>query len=96
MENVTATFEKGKKEDLGNSKPVSFTMVPGKMMEQITLETVSTYSGKEGAQEHGFTREKAFLMIAFNEMTGLTDNERTMDAVSLDLSKTSDTTIASS
>lgn len=35
-------------------------------------------------------------MIAFNEMAGLTDNERTVDAVSLDLSKTSDATVTPS
>lgn len=51
---------------------------------------------KEGAQENGFTKGKAFLMTAFNEMTGLTDNERIVDAVSLNLCKTSDATITSS
>lgn len=33
MENVTATFKKGKKEDLGNCGPVSLSLVPGKAME---------------------------------------------------------------
>lgn len=97
MDNVTATFKKGKKEDLGNCRPDSLTLVPGKVMEQITLETVSTHMmKKEGAQENGFTKGKAFLMIIFIEMTGLKENERTVDAVSLDLSKTSDATITSS
>lgn len=43
MEKMTATFKKGKKEDVGNCGRVSLTLVPGKMMEQITLETVSTH-----------------------------------------------------
>ncbi|KGL81578.1 hypothetical protein N309_03232, partial [Tinamus guttatus] len=40
---VTPVFEKGKKEDPGNYRPVSLTSVPGKAMERLILTVVSKH-----------------------------------------------------
>jgi len=37
--NVTSFFKKDKKEDPGNYRPISFTLIPGKVMGQLILET---------------------------------------------------------
>ncbi|PKU32183.1 rna-directed dna polymerase from mobile element jockey- hypothetical protein [Limosa lapponica baueri] len=95
--NVTPVFKKGKKEDLGNYRPVSLTSIPGKMMEQLVLGVISKHMEETKAirsSQHGFTKGNSGLtnLIAFYDgMTGWMDERRVVDVVYLDFSKAFDT-----
>ncbi|GAB0193858.1 mitochondrial enolase superfamily member 1 [Grus japonensis] len=58
--NATPIFNKGKEEDPGNYRLISFKWIPGKVIEQLLLETTSTYMKDKKVIR---TRQHAFILL---------------------------------
>ncbi|KAK4813839.1 hypothetical protein QYF61_001937 [Mycteria americana] len=96
LANVTPTYKKGWKEDLGNYRPVRLTSVPGKIMEQIILSAVTWHvEDNQGIKpsQHGFRKGRSCLtnLIFYDKVTHLVDEGKAVDIVYLDFSKAVDT-----
>ncbi|GAB0181744.1 mitochondrial enolase superfamily member 1 [Grus japonensis] len=84
--NFILIFKKGKKEYLGNYRPVNLTLIYGMVMEQILMDTISKHIKDRRMPEsskHGFMKRKSCLinLIAFyNEMTSLVDEWKAVNA----------------
>ncbi|KAK4814759.1 hypothetical protein QYF61_026736 [Mycteria americana] len=97
LANVTPIFKKGRKEDPGNYRPVSLTLVPGKLMEQIILSAITRHvENNQGIKpsQHGFRKGRSCLtnLISFyDKVTHLVDEGKAVDIVYLDFSKAFDT-----
>lgn len=82
--NVPPVFQKGKKENAGNYKPVSLTSIPGRVIEQILMEAIFKYIMKKMIRscQRGCKQGKSCLtnLVAFcDETTGFADEgERSM------------------
>jgi len=58
LANITPVFKKGKRNELGNYRPVSLTSVPGKVMESLVKDRMTEYYAEKcslSSNQHGFT-----------------------------------------
>ena len=90
---MVPTYKKGRREDRDNYRPVNLILVPGKVVEQINLSTI-TQEVQENQEVrtslHGFMKGRSCLMklISFwDKVTCLVDEGKAVDAVYLDLRK---------
>jgi len=95
--NVTPIYKKDRKEDPGNYRPVSLTLVPAKIMEQFILRAVTRHAkDNQGIRpsHHGFMKGRCCLtnLISFyDQVTHLVDEGKAVDVVYLDFSQAFDT-----
>jgi len=94
---VTLIYEKDQKEDPGNYRPVSPTLVLGKVMEQIILNATKRHTQDNQVirpSQHGFKKGRPCLtsLISFyDKVTHLMYEGKAVDVVHLDFSKDFDT-----
>ena len=93
LANVTPIYKKGQKKDPGNYRPVSLTLMPGKVMEQTILSTIMWHvqdnQGIRPSQE-GFMKGRSCLtnLISFyDQVTHLVHEGKAVDVFSWTLVK---------
>ena len=66
LANVTSIHKKGRRDDPGNYRPVSLTSMPGKLMEQLILSTITQHMWDNQMIrpiQHGFTKDRSFSTL---------------------------------
>ncbi|GAB0179661.1 mitochondrial enolase superfamily member 1 [Grus japonensis] len=97
LANVMPVYKKGWKEDPGNYRPVSLTLVLGKIMEWLILSALTRQvqdSQGISPSQHGFMKGRSCLtnLISFyDQVTHLADEGKAVDVICLDFSKAFDT-----
>ncbi|GAB0193288.1 mitochondrial enolase superfamily member 1 [Grus japonensis] len=97
LANVMPIYKKGRKEDPGNYRPVSLTLVPGKIMERFILSALTRQvQDNQGIRpsQHGFMKGRSCLtnLISFcDQVTHLVDEGKAVNVIYLDFSKAFDT-----
>ncbi|GAB0186991.1 mitochondrial enolase superfamily member 1 [Grus japonensis] len=97
LANVMPIYKNGWKESPGNYSPLSVTLVPGKVMEQIILSAITRHVQDNQVirpSQHGFMKGRSCLtnLISFyDKVTCLVDEGKAVDVVYLDFSKVFDT-----
>ncbi|GAB0175652.1 mitochondrial enolase superfamily member 1 [Grus japonensis] len=96
LASMTPTYKTVWKEDPGSYRPVSLTLVPGKVMEQIILSAITWHVQDNQVirpSQHGFMKGRSCLtnLISFyDKVTHLVDEGKAVDIVYLDFSKAFD------
>ncbi|KAK4820887.1 hypothetical protein QYF61_007934 [Mycteria americana] len=93
LANVTPIYKKGQKEDPGNYRAVSLTLVLGKIMEQFILSALNRHvQANQGVRpsQHGFAC-LTNLISFYDQVTHLVDEGKAVDVIYLDFSKAFDT-----
>jgi len=80
LASMTPIYREGHKEDLGNYRPVSLNLVPGKGMEKITLGENTHSVGDRwriSPSQHGIIKGRSCLtnLIFFDWVTSMVDGE---------------------
>lgn len=67
---MSLIFKNGKKEDPGNYMLISLTPIPGKMLKQLILKTISKHMMEKKIiiAQHGLTKKKSCLtnLVSFS------------------------------
>lgn len=85
LANITPTYKKGQKDYLGNYRPVSLTLVLGKVMEDIILSASTGHMQDDQGikpSQHGFMKRRPCLtnlISLYDKVAHLVDEGKAVD-----------------